>query len=228
MQTYVSRARDHLLVHEGAVLSESVGSDTEKTWNEPERIWDDSEEDLKSIRGVWVISDDPEVFEQVRRLVPFYFPGVKPSRGVVNGWSSKWKDAQAHKQQVRPYPLDHISSRAGRRYCIVVAHREVFMVSEHRAYIYNRTWNAPHRNMPAAAVELPNTVTQVSRYRAREHLGIKFRKLSGGMPTSSCLVYWKMTKLAVDPSFYRTPGCSVFSNRNRGCCQLSWGDFLGV
>lgn len=98
VETYVSRARDHLLTDQGAILSESVGSDTEKTWNEPERIWTDSDEDLNSIRGVWVISDDPEVFEQVRRLAPLYFPGVKASRGVVNGWSSKWKGAHVAKQ----------------------------------------------------------------------------------------------------------------------------------
>lgn len=97
-QTYVARARDHLLTDQGAILSESVGSDTEKTWNEPERIWTDSDEDLNSIRGVWVISDDPEVFEQVRRLAPLYFPGVEASRGVVNGWSSKWKGAHVVKQ----------------------------------------------------------------------------------------------------------------------------------
>lgn len=98
LKTYVARARDHLLSAREDILSSSVGSDTEKSWNEPERIWTDADEDLNNIRGVWVISDDPEVFKQVRRLAPLYFPGVKSGRGVVNGWASKWKDSKDRKQ----------------------------------------------------------------------------------------------------------------------------------
>ena len=97
-QAYVARARDHLLTAEGEILSESVGSDTEKSWNEPERIWTDSDEDVKRIRGVWVISDDPQVLERVRQLAPLYFPGIKTRRGVVNGWSTKWKGSHVQKQ----------------------------------------------------------------------------------------------------------------------------------
>lgn len=37
-----------------------------------------------NIRGVWVVSDDPVVLEEVKRLAPRYFPG-----GSVYGWAKK-------------------------------------------------------------------------------------------------------------------------------------------